>query len=236
MAVLLALADHQSGRTHIVEHTTQKQLTSGTKGFEVEFEEDYWLGNSKYTFSLDDSDFLDRGYQMVQLGDNWHKDSDVTTNANIHRNNNPDIDDGAEIWTQLYESAWAKLKGGWSVTNGGKVADAWTKLTGKSATYFSFAGMTNFQISTHIAAYAKQGKWLCINTKNDFSNIVPTGNYYSGYVPGHSYYMKTYKLFDQDSRVNKIVLVNPHDGSGTVDLEIEYFQVIEGIYILETLP
>jgi hypothetical protein len=96
--------------------------------------------------------------------------------------------------------------------------------------------MTNFQISTEIAIYAKQGKWLCMATKDDFNSIVlPDTNHNT--VNNHVYYIDDYLLFDQNKRVEILKIVNPHDGSvKPFKFDFKYFQIIEGIYILETLP
>jgi hypothetical protein len=236
MTALLPLVAHQSGRTHIVEHTAQNQLASGAKEFEVEFEDKSTNqpANSKYTFSTSDSDFLDRGYQMAQLGGDWHKDSDVTPNANIHRNNDPDIDDGAEIWTQLYESAWAKYKGGWKNSVGGDVSHVWKIITGKNATVESLAGMSKEQIFERIKQRIKDGKWLCALTKKNVDQTIE--NFYSGnFVGNHTYYVK--ELLEKSTvSLSTLELKNPWGQESDVNLSYEHFESIDGLVILDPLP
>jgi hypothetical protein len=241
MATLLVLADHQQGRKHIVEHITQKQLSSGTKEFEVEFEDksDKQLTNSKYTFSLDSSEFLDRGYQMARFSGDWHKDNDVKPDTNIHRNNDPDIDDGGEIWTQLYESAWAKHNGGWK--NTAHVSDVWTKLTTETAKYVDTSKFTKEQIRDTIVNAKKDKKWICVATVMQ-DNTIDTSKY-AGNLPNarHAYYVMD---IIEDVSANKISLklINPwgFDPSNTqndktVNLVYDDIKVIYVVYILDPI-
>ncbi|MDR2642155.1 MAG: hypothetical protein LBC74_05110, partial [Planctomycetaceae bacterium] len=226
VAALLALSGRISGRKYIVEHTSQKQHSAGGKEFKVVFK------NNNYTFLTNDSDFLGRGFQMAKISGDWHNDSDVKYNPNIHRNNNPDIDDGAEIWTQLYEYAWAKHKGGWINTNGGSVADVWKTITNNSASYETVTGKTNDQIAQSLKKYSDDNKWLCISTKNDFGGIKPNSK---NLVTNHAYYVRRCET-DNSGNVIKIVIVNPWDGEMPEDLKPEDFQFIGTIYILDPIP
>jgi hypothetical protein len=242
MATLLVLADHQQGRKHIVEHITQKQLSSGTKEFEVEFEDkdDQQQTNSKYAFSLDSPEFLDRGRQMAEFSGDWHKDNDVKPDTNIHRNNDPDIDDGGEIWTQLYEFAWAKHKGGWQNTIGEHINIVWEILTKEKAIMIATNGKSNQQIYNKIKDEIGNGKLVCVATKQP-DNFTLVGNY-NGNIPkgAHAYYVKNIIETSVPNR-KSLNLINPwgyYPGNSrdtTVTLLYDDMKVIYVIYILDAI-
>ncbi|MDR2641467.1 MAG: hypothetical protein LBC74_01600, partial [Planctomycetaceae bacterium] len=215
---------------------------SGIKEFEVEFENkkiDSQPANSKYTFSLANTDFLTYGFQMAEFTGNWHKDNDVKPDSNVYRNNNPDIDDGAEIWTQLYEYAWAKHKG--ELDSGEHVSGIWPTLTRRAAKMIDTSGMSNQQILNEINNARKNDQWVCVATKfTDTFTVV--GRYAGNLAHGlHSYYVKD--IIETGVPNNQSLrLINPWgydpnntDNDKTVILLRDDMKVIYKIYVLDAV-
>jgi hypothetical protein len=93
-----------------------------------------------------------------------------------------------EIWVQLYEKAWAEVKGSYNnVGNGGHCDDVWKALTGKNGTRTSVSGNTHAEILQIIDNAINAGKIVCLGTEtpqNSLGIAIPIG-----FAAPHAYYL-----------------------------------------------
>jgi hypothetical protein len=146
-----------------------------------------------------------------------------------------------EIWVQLYEKAWAEVKGSYNnIGNGGHCDDVWRALTGKNGTRTTITTSTpNLSadgVFQQIANAIGSGKVVCIGTSGIISPVATLPGYvstdprknYNNLIGNHAYYV-------QSITSTHIVLCNPWDGGiDQIYLDINALnQVINVIYKLD---
>lgn len=224
LAVLLALADRSPGRTFIMNHSHQCYIgddsQSNNKTFSVGFA---GQANTTYSFKSNSPTFLNVGQRQASLSGDYHLENNA-------------LQDGAEIWPQLYEAAWVEHKAGkpglfagdrWDKIDGGYIDKTWTEVTGKGAQWVDVRGMTNDAIKQTINDAQSTGKWICVAAQwkpgmgyygnNSNNNLSTTGL--------HAYYVKNIS--------NTILLLNPWGYNRSVNLLPSDFSAIEVVYILD---